>query len=116
MNIYHAFVSLMPGMKDTDFARAIGVYMEHLKADGRLAGWRLMRRKLGLGPSHLGEFHIMMEFEDLAQIDLAFQHVASRTGEVEKLHHCVNHMVENATFALYRDFPDPVRETGGELF
>ena len=28
----------------------------------------------------------------------------------------VNSLVTNATFALYRDFPDPVRQTGEERF
>ena len=37
-----------------------------------------MRRKLGLGPSTLGEFHIVIEVRDLAQLDAAFGTAASR--------------------------------------
>lgn len=57
-----------------------------------------------------------MEFESLASLDLAFGHVATRTGEVEERHHGVNKMIGNITFALYRDFPDVERVQGDELF
>jgi hypothetical protein len=64
----------------------------------------------------MGEFHIMIETEDLAQLDRAFAHVASRTEPVESRHFAVNALVRDARFALYRDFPDPVRKTGAERF
>jgi hypothetical protein len=35
---------------------------------------------------------------------------------VEGFHFGVNSLVTNATFALYRDFPDPVRHAGEEKF
>jgi len=31
-------------------------------------------------------------------------------------HHCVNAMVQDVYFALYRDFPDPARVRGQERF
>jgi hypothetical protein len=48
--------------------------------------------------------------------ELAFQHVAKRSGPVEGFHAAVNQRVTNPTFALYRDFPDPFREAGSERF
>ena len=116
MNVYQAFFTLKAGVKDLDFVNVLREYMEYLVKQGDLKKWRLLRRKLGLGPKELGEFHLMMEFDDLAALDRAFGHVATRSGEVEHKHYCVNHMIENIQFSLYRDFPDGVRETGGELF
>ncbi len=116
MDIYHIFASLKPGTSDLAFADAVKAYLDGLKQHGKLTRWRLMRRKLGLGPEALGEFHIMIEVEDLAQLDEAFSLVASRSGQVESRHFAVNSLVETATFALYRDFPDPVRRTGEEKF
>lgn len=116
MNIYQAFFSLKPGINDMDFVVALGDYMEHLKARGSIEGHRLLRRKLGFGPPELGDWQLLIEVNDLAQLEHAFVHVATRSGEVEAKHHCVNHMIDRVTFALYRDFPDDVRETGGELF
>jgi hypothetical protein len=54
----------------------------------------------------MGEFHIMIETKDLAQLDNAFRAAATRSGEVEKLHAGVYSRVTNARFGLARDFPD----------
>ena len=59
MDIYHIWCSLKPGVKDTDFARHLDGYLGHLREAGAIEGWRLTRRKLGLGPADLatmGEF------------------------------------------------------------
>ena len=57
-----------------------------------------------------------IEVRDLAQLDTAFDRVAGRREPVEGFHFGVNSLVTNATFALYRDFPDPVRHAGEEKF
>jgi hypothetical protein len=116
MDIYHGWFDLKAGVSDTEFARHLGAYMGRLKAERRIAGWRLTRRKLGLGPDFLPDFHVMIEATGLAQLDLAFGEVASRAGPVEGLHHEVNSRVTRAFFALYRDFPDAMRVEGEERF
>ncbi|MBV8976681.1 MAG: hypothetical protein JOZ13_04810 [Alphaproteobacteria bacterium] len=116
MNHYHTWFDLKPGTKDAEFARSMARYMGHLKDKGLIEGWRLTRRKLGFGPAELGEFHIVMETKDLAQLDAAFNHVAARREPVESVHFDVNAHVQNLKIALYRDFPDPVRYEGEERF
>ena len=116
MDIYHVWCDLKPGIGDIAFSEAVAKYMGHLKAERLIEGWRLTRRKLGLGPSSLGEFHLMIETRNLAQLDEAFDRVASRREPVEGVHFGVNSLVQNATFGLYRDFPDPVRHRGEEKF
>ncbi len=116
MDIYHVWCDLKPGISDLDFSEEVARYMEQLKARGLIEGWRLTRRKLGLGPADLAEFHLMIEVKDLAQLDQAFQRVASRTEPMESFHFGVNSLVRNARFALYRDFPDTVRQRGAEKF
>lgn len=113
MNVYQAFFSLKDGVRDTDFVRELQAYMEYLKGKGQLKRWRLLRKKLGLAPKEFGDFHLMMEFEGLGDLDTAFQHVASRSGEVEEKHFAVNRLIENVTFFLYRDYPDPERDGVG---
>jgi hypothetical protein len=81
-----------------------------------ISGWRLTRRKLGFGVTGLGEFHIMMEVKNLGQLESAFAHVASRREPAESAHFGVNSLVQNAQFALYRDFPDGFRQRGDERF
>lgn len=116
MNIYHGWFNLKPGVGDLDFAGRLAAYMGNLRDHGLIEGWRLTRRKLGLGPPQLGDWHVMIEVKDLHQLDDAFERVASRREPVESLHWGVNSLVENAVFALYRDFPDPVRHRGEEKF
>ena len=116
MDIYHGWCDLKEGVKDLDFARAFETYMKQLAERGAIERWRLMRRKLGLGPRELGDFHFMIETRDLAQLDKAFSLAASRREPVETSHNSLNRLVTNASFALYRDFPDSIRHEGEEKF
>jgi len=116
MDLYHIWCDLKPGIKDLTLAGALRHYLGHLQAQGMIESWRLTRRKLGLGPAGIGEFHIIIETRDLAQLDAAFQVVSSRDEPVEGVHHGVNSLVTNFSAALYRDFPDPHRVIGHERF
>jgi hypothetical protein len=116
MDVYHIWCSLKDDVGDLEFAAAVRGYFEHLKSGGFILGYRITRRKLGLGPAHLPEWHITLDFENLSQIDNAFDRVSSRADPVESFHHAVNSKVKDVFFALYRDFPDPGRVTGQEKF
>ncbi|HEX4889487.1 MAG TPA: DUF6614 family protein, partial [Alphaproteobacteria bacterium] len=95
MDIYHVWCELKPGVRDMEFAENINEFLGRLREQGKIAGFRITRRKLGLGQPSLGDFHIMIETEDLAQLDAAFNHVATRAGEVEHQHFAVNSMAQN---------------------
>ena len=116
MDIYHLWFDLKPDARDVEFVEALDAYLGGLKAQDLIEGWRTARRKLGLGLPELGEFHVAIETRDLAQLDRAFGGVARRAGPTEGLHAAVNQQVVNLRAALYRDFPDPVRERGQEQF
>jgi hypothetical protein len=116
MDIYQISCDLQPGVRDVEFVNALNAYLGALKAEGRIEGWRLMRRKLGLGPASWGEFQILIETRDLAQLDDAFTSVSTRSGPVEGRHHGVNSLVANFQAGLWRDFPDPHRRFGEEQF
>ena len=116
MDYYHAFFDLKAGERDVALAGAVAAYMDYLQTNGLIEGWNLSRRKLGLGPKDLGEFHLVMQTRDMAQLDAAFRHVARRDEPVESVHFAVNSKVTNLVFALYRDFPDPLRHQGSEKF
>lgn len=116
MDLYQGWFDLKPGVSDVEVSDRLASYMERLQQDGQIAGWRLMRRKLGLGPADLGEFHLIIELEDLAQLDRAFHNVSTRSDPTESLHHALNSQIANVRFALYRDFPDAHRQRGQEKF
>ncbi|HEU0129584.1 MAG TPA: DUF6614 family protein [Mycobacteriales bacterium] len=109
MDRYEIYCDLRTGVRDLDLVAALRAYLDRLVGRGVLESWRLTRRKLGFGIDGLGEFHLTLDVRDLAQLDAAFNLVATRDGEVETLHSAVFSRVTNARFALYRDFPDPVR-------
>jgi hypothetical protein len=75
-----------------------------------------VRRKLGLGIPELGEWFLVIEAEDLAQLDRAFYLASERSEPIESIHAEVNQKVCDLRSALYRDFPDPHRIRGQERF
>lgn len=116
MDLYHIWCDLEPGHSDLEFVANVERYLGVLKAEERIEGFRITRRKLGLGPAEIGEFHIQIEIRDLAQLDQAFASVSTRADPIEELHAAVNQWVRGIRFALYRDFPDPGRVRGQERF
>lgn len=116
MDLYHVWFDLKPGTGDLEVCDAIRAYLESLRSNGQIHGFRITRRKLGLGPSGIGEFHVMIEVNGLAQLDQAFATVSTRDDPVEGLHAAVNQRVQGLSVALYRDFPDPHRRRGKERF
>jgi hypothetical protein len=116
MDHYHIWCDPKPGVGDVELCERNDRFLGALAADGAIRGHRIARRKLGLGPLSLGELHVQIDVDDLAQLDLAFGRAATRAGAIEELHAAVNQHAANLTFALYRDFPDPVRVRGEERF
>jgi hypothetical protein len=106
---YEIWCDLRNSSQDLEFCNAIENYLGHLRDRGMLASFRIRRRKFGLAPDGFAEFNITMEFEDMAQMDRAFNYVATRSDPIEHLHSEVFRRITNGKFALYRDFPDPVR-------
>ncbi len=116
MDIYHVWCDLKHGVRGSHFAETVRLCMEHLREQGLLESWRLTRRKLGLGPRELGEWHLMIEVKDLRQMQDLFESMARRTDPEEGLHHAMNALVVNTTYSLTRDYPDPGRVPGEESF
>jgi hypothetical protein len=109
MDYYHMWFDAKDSRKDLELAQAIDRYLSDLKNRGLIEGWSLARRKFGFGPPQLGEFHVVVVVRDLAQLDSAFGLVATRAGDIERLHAPVYSMVTNFLAGLTRDFPDPQR-------
>jgi len=79
MDIYHIWCDLKPGVSDMEFVTSLHRYLDKLRDDGQLVTYRITRAKLGFKPPQLREFHITLEFENLMQLQTAFDHVATRT-------------------------------------
>jgi len=116
MDVYLITFDLKPGVQDVAFADALARFLDHMKINKRIEGWRLLRRKLGFGPPGVGEWQVLIETRDMAQLDEAFKAAATRAGDLEAMHFDVNQHATNLTFSLLRDFPDAVRVRGEEKF
>lgn len=114
MDVYEISFDLRPGVSDLELVGALEAYLGHLETSGLIESWRLLRRKLGFGAG--GEFKVLIETRDLAQLDEAFREVSTRSDPVEGRHHGVNSLVTGFAAALFRDFPDPHRVHGEERF
>jgi hypothetical protein len=111
MDYYIAWFNLKNTAKDVEFSQRVDKFLGHLREKGMIEGYNLTRRKLGFGPPELGEFQITIETKDLAQLDSAFLHAATRAPDIEPLHAGVYSMIADVKFGLYRDFPDAVRKS-----
>jgi hypothetical protein len=116
MDVYQIWVDGKPGVRDHPFLEAIVRYLGALKSNRKIDAWRLLRRKLGLGPASLGQFQALIETRDLAQLDQAFKSVSQRAAPVESADLGVSSRVANFQAGLWRDFPETHRQHGEERF
>ena len=86
MDIYHIWADKKGDISDEQWVNNMRSFFEHLKSENRLASYRITRCKMGFRSMNIPEWHIMMEFENMAQMDLAFNAVSPRAGELEQKH------------------------------
>ena len=108
MNIYHIWCDKQEGITDSDWVKNMREFLDQLVSESRMASYRITRCKMGFRSiQDLPEWHIMMEFTSMAQMDAAFDRVAPQQGELETKHRSFNQFVaDNIQHALYRDWPD----------
>ena len=111
-DIYHIWADKKKGISDIDFAKNMRKFLQHLVDEGKMNSFRVTRCKLGFRSiQDLPEWHMMMEFDNMAQLEKAFNRVVPRKGELEKEHISFNKFVEdNIQHALYRDWPDAINQ------
>ena len=82
--------------------------LEDLVSEKKMESYRITRCKMGFRSiENLPEWHIMMEFKGMAQMDEAFKRVAPLEGDLETKHKSFNQFVSgNIQHALFRDWPD----------
>jgi len=108
MDIYHIWADKEGDISDIDWVNNMKKFLDHLVKEGKMVSYRVTRCKMGFRSiQDLPEWHIMMEFKDMHQMDLAFNRVAKREGLLEEKHHSFNTFVSgNIQHALFRDWPD----------
>jgi hypothetical protein len=107
MDIYHIWADKKGDISDAQWVSNMREFLDHLVTEGKMETYRITRCKMGFRSMDIPEWHIMMEFTSMAQMDSAFQRVAPLEGELESKHRSFNQFVsDNIQHALYRDWPD----------
>ena len=107
MDIYHIWADKSGDITDSVWVNNMRGLLGHLVSENKMVSYRITRCKMGFRSMDIPEWHIMMEFTDMAQMEKAFQRVAPLSGELEQKHQSFNQFVSgNIQHALYRDWPD----------
>lgn len=108
MDIYHVWANKSGDISDAEWVTNMRTFLDVLVSEGRMERYRVTRCKMGFRSiGDLPEWHIMMEFKDLTQLDSAFNRVAPLEGDLEDKHRSFNAFVgDDIEHALYRDWPD----------
>ena len=110
MDIYHICADKKGEISDSDWVSNMQGFLDHLVNEHKMESYRITRCKMGFRSiQDLPEWHIMMEFTGMDQLERAFQRVAPLEGDLESKHRSFNQFVEgNIQHALYRDWPNNV--------
>ena len=107
MDIYHIWADKEGDISDKEWVDNMKSFLDHLVTEGQMQTYRITRCKMGFRSMDIPEWHIMMEFINMAQLDSAFERVAPLEGELEHKHKSFNQFVSGTIqHALYRDWPD----------
>ncbi len=111
MDHYIIWFNLKDTNKAHKFTEDLNSFLSYLQKKNLIIDYKLLRRKLGFGPSHLGEFQLDMRYYDLKQLDDVFHNMItgmSTENELGVLHRKVYSQIKDMQTALYRDFPDMI--------
>jgi hypothetical protein len=107
MDIYHIWADKEGDISDLDWVNNMKSFLDHLVVEGKMESYRITRCKMGFRSMDVPEWHIMMEFQNMAQLDSAFDRVAPLEGELEHKHRSFNQFVSGTIqHALFRDWPN----------
>jgi hypothetical protein len=108
MDYYHIWADPIEGTDAKDFAIKMKRFLDQLVKMNKMESYKLTRMKLGFRSMDIPEFHIMMQFKNMQQLDNAMTAVLNDEEKIEDAHVGFNQMVDIETIqhALYRDYPD----------
>lgn len=108
MDLYTIWADKQGEISDLQWVSNMRKFFDHLIEENKMVNYRITRCKMGFRSiPDMPEWMIIMEFNDMAQMELAFKRVAKLEGELEDKHRSFNQFVSgNIQHALFRDWPD----------
>tara|TARA_B100001093_G_scaffold467434_1_gene486640 strand:+ start:456 stop:803 length:348 start_codon:yes stop_codon:yes gene_type:complete len=109
-DIYNIYADHHKNVDAYEFAKKMKKFLDGLVHLNKMKSYRLTRAKLGFRSMDLPEFHIMMEFDNMQQLDDAMTSVLTNEKGIDDTHVSFNQLVDKNTIQhfLYRDFPDDI--------
>lgn len=106
-DLYHIWANKVGDISDEDWVNNMRGFLDQLVSEGKMNSYRITRCKLGFRSiQDIPEWHIIMEFDNMTQLDSAFSRVSQKQGELEEKHVSFNQFVDDdIQHALYRDWP-----------
>jgi len=107
MDYYHIWANKSGKITDLKWVNHMKSFLDHLKSEDNIVDYKITRCKMGFRSiDKLPEWHIVMEFNDMAQLERSFRRVAPLEGELENKHHAFNQFVSgDIQHAYYSDWP-----------
>ena len=107
MDYYHIWATKTGDITDLDWVNHIKSFLNDLKNEGKMVDYKVTRCKMGFRSiADMPEWHIVMEFNNMAHLEDAFKQVAPLEGELEKKHKAFNQFVGgDIQHAYYTDWP-----------
>jgi len=104
MNIYHIWADRTEDITNEDFVQKMRMFLDLLVDKNMMVAYRITQMKLGFRSMDIPDFHIMMEFESMQQLDDAMD-ITINNKQVDGAHVGFNQFVDVETIqhALYRD-------------
>jgi hypothetical protein len=104
MNIYHIWADPKEGIHPKDFVAKMRMFLDMLVESGKMETYRITQMKLGFRSMNIPDYHIMMEFDSMQQLDDAMD-ITINNKQVDSAHVGFNCMVDVSSIehALYRD-------------
>jgi len=111
LDIYTIWANKAGDISDSDWVTNMKSFFDHLVSEGKMETYRITRCKMGFRSiADMPEWMILMEFQNMAQMDSAFERVAPLEGELETKHRSFNQFVaSDIQHALFRDWPDSTK-------
>lgn len=109
MTVYHCMIDLKSDARALLFAVALDAWMTHLRDQGMIADWRLLRRKLNLVGAGGYDFLLEITLTDMAQLDRAFAYLGTAGDQAVRLYEQMHQHIARSEMGLYRPYPDAAR-------
>ena len=107
-NVYTIYADHKDNINAHEFVAKMSLFLDKLVEHDKMICYRITRMKLGFRSMDMPEFHIMMEFSNMQQLDDAMTAILRNEKNIDESHVSFNQLVDKETIQhfLYRDFPD----------